>query len=57
MKALLVFFLLAAPAFAQDTASTSPGIAACGPTNVKFAVKQDKAQPSLTQLEPGKALV
>jgi len=57
MKALLVFFLLAAPAFAQDPASTSSGIAACGPANVKFAVKEDKAQQSRTQLEPGKALV
>jgi hypothetical protein len=57
MKALLVFFLLAAPAFAQDTASTSPGLAACGPDNVKFAVKEDKAQQSVTQMEPGKAIV
>lgn len=57
MKALLVFVLLAAPAFAQDTASTSPGIAACGPDNVKFAVQEDKAQQSVTQMEPGKALV
>jgi Protein of unknown function (DUF2846) len=57
MKALLLFFLLAAPAFAQDTASTSPGLAACGSDNVKFAVKEDKAQQSVTQMEPGKALV
>jgi hypothetical protein len=57
MKALLVFFLLAAPAFAQDTASTSPGLAACGPDNVKFAAKEDRAQQSLPQMEPGKALV
>ncbi|MGA2436301.1 MAG: hypothetical protein ABSG25_13575 [Bryobacteraceae bacterium] len=57
MKAILVFFLLAASAFAQDRiagAAVAPG---CGQDDVKFNVKTVNAQQPPTQPDAGKALV
>ncbi len=57
MKLLLVFVLLTFPVFAQDTPPTSVGASACGPANINFDAKEDKAKQSLAQIEPGKAAV
>jgi hypothetical protein len=51
VKMLLIAFLLAAPAFAQDSSS------ACGSENVSFNVTLDKSHPSLPTAAPGKATV
>jgi hypothetical protein len=54
MKTLLVFLLVTSPVFAQDRAAA---VSSCGDTKVKFDVREDLAQQSLTELEPSKAVV
>ena len=49
--------LLAAPVFGQEQAADLRAAAGCGPTKTQFDVKVDKKQHSVSQLEPGKALV
>jgi hypothetical protein len=44
-------------AFAQDPSAVSAAQAACGPSNVKFDVKDDNSQHTIGQPEAGKALV
>ena len=55
----LVFLaiLLAAPVFGQEQAADLRAAAGCGPTKTQFDVKVDKKQHSVSQVEPGKALV
>jgi hypothetical protein len=55
MKVAIIAMLFAAPAFAQGQSAGLP--AACGPGDVSFKVKLDDSQHTLTQPEPGKALV
>jgi len=57
MKAALVLILFAASALAQDQAALLAAESACGPKDVKFAVKQDPAQHPAPQPESGKALI
>ncbi|MGC1617859.1 MAG: hypothetical protein WA765_05165 [Candidatus Acidiferrum sp.] len=57
MKRALLFFLLAAPAFAQNTPTDIAMTPACGPDNFKFAVKTGKTQRTSIQPDEGKALV
>jgi len=40
-KLILVIFLVASPAFAQDQAATARTAAGCGPSQVMFDVKTD----------------
>jgi hypothetical protein len=61
MKAAVALSLLAVAlcgisVLAQDPAAKATAEAACGPTNIKFDVKEGAADPS-PQLRPGKALV
>jgi hypothetical protein len=53
MRALLAFFLLTTPVFAQD-AAIAPS---CGPDNAKFEVKTESRQHPFDQPVAGKALV
>jgi len=55
MKIALVVLLLAASAFAQDSAAAVES--ACGQKDGRFNVKLDESQHTLTQPEPGKARV
>jgi hypothetical protein len=57
MKRALVFFLLAAPAFAQNKLADTALVPACGPDNSKFEVQTAKSQNVSTQPDTGKALV
>lgn len=60
MKAVLTFVplvLLAVPTMAQTIPEPAPPSSPCGPANVKFDVKLDHSQHSLSEPEPGKALV
>src|SRR5258708_39446908 len=49
--------LLAFPLPAQTIPEAAPPSSPCGPTNVKFDVKLDRSKHSLSQPQPGKALV
>jgi hypothetical protein len=55
MKVVLMLLLLAGSAFAQDQSAVDG--ASCGPRGVSFAVKQDDSRQTLSQPEPGKALI
>jgi len=55
MKRLLILAIFGAFQLAQVQAADLP--AACGPTDVRFDVKQDKTKHELAQPEQGKALV
>jgi hypothetical protein len=57
MKRALVFFLLAAPAFAQNKLTDTALVPACGPDNSKFEVQTAKAQNVSMQPDAGKDLV
>jgi len=57
MRVALTFLFLASSVFAQSQPASTPASMSCGPSQVKFDVKLDKAQHSLGQPEPGKALV
>lgn len=57
MRSVLMLLLLASPVLAQETPATPTSTSACGPVNVKFDVKEDKAQQSLRPRDSGKALV
>jgi hypothetical protein len=57
MPAALVVLLFTIAAFAQDPAAVSAAQAACGPSNVKYDVKDDNSQHTVGQPEAGKALV
>jgi hypothetical protein len=54
--ALIFFFFLASPAFAQNDQTTTAALSACGPANVNFDVKLGQTQPPPGP-EAGKALV
>jgi hypothetical protein len=56
MRTVLIFALLASPAFAQDSAGTTAALSACGPAKVKFEVTPDQT-PQLSKPPDGKALV
>jgi hypothetical protein len=56
-KLLLLSFLFAVPAFAQDQATTARTAAGCGPNQVQFDVKLDDSLHVLAQPETGKAIV
>lgn len=57
MRTALVFLFLASSALAQSQPNSLSPAASCGPGDVKFDVKLDNSQHSLTQPEPGRALV
>jgi hypothetical protein len=57
MRAALALLLFSIAAFAQDPAAVSVAEAACGPSNVKFDVKNDDSKHTVGQPEAGKALV
>jgi len=57
MRSILLLFLLASSAFAQDKEPIATAEAACGPKGVRFDVKTDKGQHPAPKPEPGKALV
>ena len=57
VKLLLLFLLTASTAFAQSGPSASYVPEACGPTQIQFSVKTDNSQHSVSNPEPGKALV
>ena len=58
MKNLLILaFLLATPAFAQNQAATARTAAGCGPNDVQFDVRLDDSLHVLAQPEEGKAIV
>jgi hypothetical protein len=57
MKRALVFFLLAAPAFAQNKLTDTALVPACGLDNSKFEVQTAKAQNTSMQADAGTALV
>lgn len=54
---LFLFLFLASSAFAQSQPGSAPLASSCGPSETKFDVKLDKTQHSLSQPEPGKAVV
>lgn len=54
---LLVCFLIALPAFAQDPGAALRAKATCGPGKVQFDAKADASQHPLAQPEAGKAAV
>jgi hypothetical protein len=54
---LVPLVLLASPVLAQTIPEPAPPSSPCGPAKVKFDVKLDRSQHSLSQPEPGKALV
>jgi hypothetical protein len=56
MRIILLVTLLAVTALAQDQ-SADIGGAACGPKDVRFAVKQGNSQHTPSQPESGKALI
>jgi hypothetical protein len=57
MKAALVLFLLASPAFAQSKLADTAVAPGCGADDAKFAVKTDDAKHPAGQPDAGKALV
>ncbi|HLM83505.1 MAG TPA: hypothetical protein VK302_23105 [Terriglobales bacterium] len=57
MRTAVALILFSIAAFAQDPAAVSAAQAACGPSNVKFDVKDDNSQHTVGQPEAGKALV
>jgi len=56
MITALIFFILASPALAQESTTTTSGLSGCGRANIKFDVRLDQAQLP-TEPESGKALV
>jgi len=54
---LVPLVLLASPVLAQTIPEPAPPSSPCGPANVKFDVKLDRSKHSVSQPEPGKALV
>lgn len=54
---LVPLLLLAVPTMAQTIPEPAPPSSACGPAKIKFDVKLDRSQHSLSEPEPGKALV
>lgn len=56
-RLILLVFLSASAAFAQDPSATARAAAGCGPTQVQFDVKLDETAHALAQPEEGKALV
>jgi hypothetical protein len=57
MRTALALILFTMAAFAQDPSAVSAAQAACGPSNVKFDVKDGNSQHTIGQPEAGKALV
>jgi hypothetical protein len=57
MRFAIPFLLFASSAFAQNHSAPPAVPDSCGPVNIQFNVKQDRTQHSLSQPEPGKALV
>jgi hypothetical protein len=57
MKAVILFFLLASPAFAQNKPTETAVAPGCGAEDAKYDVKTDKGQHPMTQPDVGKALV
>jgi hypothetical protein len=57
MRTALALLLFTVSAFAQDPTAVSAAQAACGPNNIKFAVKDDNSQHAVGQPEADKALV
>ena len=55
MRVVLLCFFLASPALTQDKGIVAATLAGCGPSNVKFDVKQEPIQPAIAP-ESGKAL-
>jgi hypothetical protein len=56
MRIGLLFFLLTSSVFAQGSSPTSVSLTACGPTDVKFDVKDDPTPPA-SGIPSGKALI
>ncbi|HTB91213.1 MAG TPA: hypothetical protein VK728_00180 [Candidatus Sulfotelmatobacter sp.] len=56
-KFMFLALLLAAPVFGQDQTADLRTAAGCGPNKTQFSVKTDPKQHSVTQPEPGKAVV
>jgi hypothetical protein len=56
-KLMLIIFLVATPAFAQDQAAVARAAAGCGPSQEMFDVKTDDTKHPVGQPEEGKALV
>jgi hypothetical protein len=56
MRIGLLFFLLTSPVLAQSASTTAVPLAACGPTDVKFDVKDDPTPPA-PEIPAGKALI
>jgi Protein of unknown function (DUF2846) len=54
---MLIIFLVATPAFAQDQAAVARAAAGCGPSQEMFDVKTDDTKHPVAQPEEGKALV
>jgi hypothetical protein len=54
---LLSILLLASCAMAQSIPEVAPASAGCGPANIKFDVKLNRAEHQLQEPERGKALV
>src|ERR1700689_4167470 len=57
IKIFLALFLLASPAFAQDSGNAALAAAGCGASDVDFKIKTDKKQHPIPTPEPGKAAV
>jgi len=57
MRRVLVLLSVCLLLVCFASAQTGSPASSCGPSNVNFNVKTDNAQHSLTQPEPGKALV
>jgi len=57
MKAVLVFFLLASQAFAQNNLADTAVAPGCGADDAQFEVKTVKGRHSVTQPDAGKVLV
>jgi hypothetical protein len=56
-KYLFVALVLAAPVYGQDQPVDPRAAAGCGPADIKFDVKTDKKQHTVTPPAPGKARV
>jgi len=56
-KIILAVFLLALPAFAQDSGSAALAAAGCGAPNTEFNVKVNKKHHPIPEPEPGKATI
>ncbi len=56
-KLTLMLLVLAVPAFGQSQVTDLTAAAGCGPSTMRFDVKVDKKQHSVTQPGAGKALV